>query len=67
MAESMYPPCPKCGKGTLLPFFNSSGENIYVCTHCLRKFGPLDIDIITKTTKGIDVGGLRKPFGYCEK
>ena len=41
MCESMYPKCPICGKGTLLPFFDSSGKNIYVCTVCLSKFGML--------------------------
>jgi len=39
MSDSMYPKCPKCEEGTLLPFFNNRGVNIYVCTHCEVEFG----------------------------
>lgn len=43
MSDScMYPTCPKCNKGKLLPFFNVKGVNIYVCTVCEIKFGGED-------------------------
>ena len=40
----MYPKCPVCGKGTLLPFFDKDGTNIYVCTVCHSKFGVINED-----------------------
>ncbi len=40
MARSLYPTCPKCNEGTLLPFYSENGENVYACTHCQIVFGP---------------------------
>jgi len=34
MNISMYPICPKCKEGTLLPFYNDKGVNTYMCTVC---------------------------------
>jgi hypothetical protein len=37
--ECLYPPCPKCNKGYLLPFYNEFGVNIYLCTMCTFRIG----------------------------
>jgi hypothetical protein len=39
MADGIFPPCPKCNKGTLLPFYNEFGANIYLCTVCDFRIG----------------------------
>ncbi|MGC9435031.1 MAG: hypothetical protein ACP5C4_02925 [Methanomicrobiales archaeon] len=39
MDESLYARCHNCGEGRLLPFFDTDGTNIYVCTKCLMQFG----------------------------
>lgn len=62
MVESMYPKCEKCGKGTLLPFFDSEGRNIYVCTKCCAKFGG-ERDYYDH----VGVGELTKRFTYEPK
>jgi hypothetical protein len=38
----MYPPCGRCGRGFLLPFFLKDGTNFYACTSCRALFGPKD-------------------------
>lgn len=37
-SSSMYPICPQCDKGTLLPFQMKDGYNVYGCTHCWAVF-----------------------------
>ncbi len=39
MVSCDYPPCPKCSKGYLLPFYNERGANIYLCTVCDYRMG----------------------------
>lgn len=33
-----YAECRQCGNGVLVPFYSSSGENVYFCTHCRSRF-----------------------------
>lgn len=58
MVDGMYPICGECNKGTLLPFYSKDGTNIYACTRCLAKFGPVDKNGI------VSEGSFRLGFGY---
>lgn len=60
MVELMYPKCPKCNEGTLLPFYQGSA-NIYACTKCHVKFGPID-----KKGRVIAPYPINSPFGLDE-